>query len=339
MTRKSWTPGRVNLIGEWIDFNGGHVLPAALPLGVTVVLSARDDGVDHVCSVQFSGYQSALLDAPKSGGWADYVFGALQAARQEGWIEGGWSARLSSDIPPGAGVSSSAAVTVGVLRAAAGEAVDATRIAVLARKVENDFIGMPCGIMDQMAVAHAGPGEALGLNTRNLEFERLALPGRWQFIIIHSGVERQLAEGRYKQRRDSCLLAANKLGVEYLCDARAIDGLPDDILPLVRHVVSEECRTVSSMSALRKQDIETFGSLMSASHASLRDDFGVSTLEVDTLVADALRLGAKGARMTGAGFGGCIVALLEQDASPDWWPQLSKRHPRARFVARIAASP
>lgn len=331
----SWTPGRVNLIGEWIDFNGGWVLPAALPLGVTVTLAPSGQQTDTVRSAQFEGISHAALDQPARDHWADYVFGALQAARAQGWLEGGAEIQLDSDIPAGAGVSSSAAVTVGVLRAAAPDGIDPTRIATLARQVENRFVGVPCGIMDQMAVAHTGPGEALALDTRNLDFQRLAFPKSWRFAVLHSGVERQLADGRYGERREACLTAANALGLDHLCDAKDISSLPSPQRAIARHVVGENVRTRDAISALKTGDAIGFGVLMNQSHASLRDDFQVSTPEIDALVADAIELGAGGARITGAGFGGCIVVLLPESADETWTQALLARHPKAWRAAEI----
>lgn len=335
--RTSWTPGRVNLIGEWIDFNGGWVLPAALPLGVTVRLTPSDDGIDTVRSVQFEGLSSATLDQAASGHWADYVFGALQAARTRGWLTGGAEVSLDSDIPAGAGVSSSAAVTVGVLRATAPDGTDLTELATLARQVENHFVGVPCGIMDQMAVAHTGPGEALALNTRTLEFDRLAFPADWRFAVLHSGVDRKLADGRYGARREACESSARQLGLDYLCDGGDLSALPQDLLPVARHAVSENKRTQDAIDALKAGDGERFGTLMTQSHASLRDDFQVSTPRIDALIDDALGLGALGARLTGAGFGGCVVILLPPEADEAWTGRLLDRHPKAWSVAEVGA--
>ncbi|WP_300532003.1 galactokinase [Maricaulis sp.] len=334
----SWTPGRVNLIGEWIDFNGGHVLPAALPLGVTVTLRADHGETDTVTSAQFDGVSDAALDAPARGDWADYVFGALQAARRQGWLDSGATVCLDSDIPAGAGVSSSAAVTVGVLKAAAPPGTDPTRLATLAREVENQFVGVPCGIMDQMAVAHTGPGEALALDTRSLGFERLQFPPGWRFAVLHSGVDRKLADGRYSARRDACLAAANTLKVDYLCDAQDLTALPLELQPIARHVISENARTLDAITALKADDHTQFGALMEQSHASLRDDFRVSTPEIDALVANAIAEGAPGARLTGAGFGGCIVAFLPEGADETWTRDLLARHPKAWLVAAVGGA-
>lgn len=336
--RRSWTPGRVNLIGEWIDFNGGQVLPAALPLGVRVTLEPAPGKVDRVQSTQFPGRREAACDAVAEGGWADYVFGALQSARREGWLNGPAWVTLDSDIPAGAGVSSSAAVTIGVLRAAAPDHVDLTRIAQLGREVENAYIGVPCGIMDQMAVAHALPGEAIALDTRSLNFERLTLPKGWCFTILHSGVERELADGRYKARRDACLTAARLSGVDQLCHARSVDGLPDALVPITRHVIDEDRRVTAAITAWRAGQAAEFGALMTASHASLRDDFQVSTPAVDALVADLCSHGVHGARITGAGFGGCVVVLTTPETPVEWMEGVLRRHPAVRLVCRVDAA-
>lgn len=338
MTHTSWTPGRVNLIGEWIDFNGGWVLPAAIPLGVGISTSPIDGDQDEVRSAQFDGLCTANLNQSACGHWADYVLGGLQAARREGWLQGAASVTLDSSIPPGAGVSSSAAVVVGALKALAPDSVSASDIAQLAKRVENEYIGVPCGIMDQMAVAHSSPGEALALNTRDLQFRRLSIPANWNFVVLHSGVERQLADGRYKERRDACLEAAELLNQTYLCDANDLSSLPARLNGIARHAVDENKRTQSAISAMQSKDAKRFGDLMVQSHASLRDDFHVSHPDVDALVADAVSLGAEGARITGAGFGGCVVALVSGVDVENWSEALLKRHPKARLVCKLSAS-
>jgi len=334
---KSWTPGRVNLIGEWVDFNGGWVLPAALPLGVAIDVTQIGGTRDIVGSAQFEGLAEAELDARASGHWADYVFGALQYARRKGWLTGGARAELSSDIPAGAGVSSSAAVTLGVLRALAPADTDATDLAVLAREIENRFIGVPCGIMDQMAVAHTRPGEALALDTRTLSFHTIDLPSGWRFAVLHSGVQRELADGRYKTRRTACLEAADQLEQEWLCDASDLSALGPEHQAIARHVTSENRRAIEAIRALEAGEAEIFGRLMTASHISLRDDFDVSTPEIDRLVADFLAHGASGARITGAGFGGCIVVLKPAGVGQDWFQPVLDKHPAARLLCEIGS--
>lgn len=338
MTHTSWTPGRVNLIGEWIDFNGGWVLPAAIPLGVGINITLIDSEQDEVRSAQFDGVCAADLNQSACGHWGDYVRGGLQAARHEGWLHGAASVTLDSSIPPGAGVSSSAAVVVGVLKALAPDSVSASDIAQLAKRVENEFIGVPCGIMDQMAVAHSSPGEALALNTRDLQFRHLSISADWNFVVLHSGVERKLADGRYKERRDSCLEAAALLNQTYLCDATDLSSLPARLSGIARHVVDENKRTQAAISAMQSGDVKQFGDLMVQSHASLSDDFDVSHPDVDALVADAVSLGAEGARITGAGFGGCVVALVSGIDVENWRDALLQRHTKARLVCELSTS-
>jgi galactokinase len=325
-------PARVNLIGEWVDFNGGLVLPAALPIGVEIAVGEGGDQ-DEIASGHFDGAARFALDAPAAGHWSDYVRGALQHGRREGWISGGRRVFVSSDMPAGAGLSSSAAVIVATLLALRGPVSEAERVesAVQARAIENEYIGVPCGIMDQMAVALARPGQALALDTGDLSYRRLAIPEGWRFSVVHSGVDRALADGAYAERRAACQTACEALGVSQLCglDPERADSLPAELAPIARHVIREDARARRAAEHLAAAEFDAFGALMEESHASLRDDFRVSTPEVDALVADALVAGAAGARITGAGFGGCIVALTRAEEAEAWWAAVSRRHPRA----------
>jgi len=328
------TPGRVNLLGEWTDFSGGLVLPMALPLQVTVAASANGGDEDVIVSEQFEGDARFGTRAPAAGHWADYVRGALQLARSRGHAEGGYNIALASEVPHGSGLSTSAAVSVGTLRAVLAQATDLTEIAVMAREVENGFIGLPCGIMDQMAVAHASPGKVLALETGSLAYELIDLPGDWHISVIHSGVSRELADGRYAERRGEIMAAAEALGVDALCRAEpgAAKQLAPPLKARARHVVSEDIRTRAACEALKAGHREDFGRLMNEGHGSIRDDFEITVPEVDALVADAVTLGADGARQTGGGFGGCVVALLRAGTQEAWWTALSQRHPNARSV-------
>ena len=340
----SFTPGRVNLIGEHIDYNGGLVLPTALNIGVTVALGPNRGTRDRIASAQFDGFIEQSINAARDGSWADYAAGAAQKARSEGLLEGGADILVDSAIPHGAGVSSSAALMVGVLKAAAsasGRDADARTIALYAQAAERDYVGVPCGVMDQMAVAIAKPGEALALDTKSLDYELIPIRGDWRFAVIHTGIDRALNDGRYGARRRECERAAEALGLEHLCGAPAGTLAQSDVLPAplaqrARHAVSEHRRTVAAVAALKAGDKETFGRLMTESHASLRDDFEVSTPTVDQIVDFALAAGAPGARvygarMTGGGFGGCIVALTDD---PDgWFNRVKARAPAVRRIA------
>lgn len=335
--RTSHTPGRVNLLGEWIDFSGGLVLPMALPLQVTIAASPNGSEEDVVVSEAFEGEARFSVDAPKASHWADYVRGALQAARRKGWAKQGFNVALASEVPHGSGLSTSAAVCVGTLRAVragAASAPETTEFAVLAREVENVFIGVPCGIMDQMAVAHAQPGNVLALETGSLEFEQIELPKSWHISVIHSGVSRELADGRYAERRNECLAAADAMGIVELChgDLDAIRNLASPFDKRARHVISEDVRTRAARDGLKANDRNLFGELMIKGHNSIRDDFEIVPEEVDAIVSDAVQFGADGARQTGGGFGGCIVALMESGTEEVWWEKLSAKYPKATRV-------
>ena len=335
--RVTLTPGRVNLLGEWVDFSGGLVLPMALPLKVKVAASPNFSAKDVIISESFDGEARYALEAPADNHWSDYVRGALQMARKKGWASGGFNVAVTSDVPHGSGLSTSAAVCVGTLRAVRGAATatpETTDLAQMARAIENDYIGVPCGIMDQMAVAHADRGQVLMLETENLYFRLIDLPHDWHLAIVHSGISRELADGRYAERRAEVLAAAEAMGIELLChgDLIAARDLPAPLNARARHVISEDIRARAGQDALEDRDRNLFGELMIKSHASMRDDFEIVPDEVDALVSDAVRLGADGARQTGAGFGGCIVALMEDGKQDEWWAKLSAKHPYAKLV-------
>ena len=336
-----FSPGRVNLIGEHTDYNGGMVLPTALALGVAVELSPRPDDRVRVASDRFGGVAEARLGEPATGAWHDYVVGALTLARGEGLATGGADVALVSTLPDGAGLSSSAAVAVGVLRAAAeaaGMAADPVHVAMLAQRVENEHVGVPCGVMDQMAVALAAPGEALALDTLTLAHEAIALPAGHRFVVLHSGIRRRLDEGRYAERRAECEAAARALGADHLClltgaQLGEAERLPEPLSRRARHCATEHRRTVAAADALRAGAVARFGALMSASHASMRDDFEVSLPPIDALVAACLAGGALGARLTGGGFGGCVVALAGAGRTDEVVRHALSAHPGAYRVA------
>ena len=336
-----FSPGRVNLIGEHTDYNGGMVLPTALEKGVRVALSLRPDDRVRCVSDRFAAVAQTAMKEKPEGKWSDYVLGALQIAREAGLIGGGADVALGADLPDGAGLSSSAAVCVGVLRAAAAAArvpLDPVRAAKLAQRVENEVIGVPCGIMDQMAVALARPGEALALDTRDMTHRTIPLPDSHRFVVLHSGVRRALNEGRYAERRAECEAAATTLGVPHLCrigeaEAARAEALPDPLGRRARHCATEHERTAAAAGALLDGDMARFGALMTQSHASLRDDFAVSVPPIDALVETALAQGALGARLTGGGFGGCIVACVEAEAADAWSEVVLSAHPEAALVA------
>lgn len=330
-------PGRVNLIGEHTDYNGGAVLPAALNRRVQVTLAPNPADKVVIKSHRFDAKIERPLGDAKRGDWTDYAMGALWKASELGWLSGGVFLLIESDVPDGAGVSSSAALITAILRAAASISQTATTpvdIAKHARAVENEYIGMPCGIMDQMAVGLAAYGTALALDTSDLSFDVIDIPDNWAFAVIHSGVRRELADGRYKARFEECQEASLALGTQELCrldpsQIAAMSRLPDNLMKRTRHVVTEHNRTIEAIEAMKTKDFQTFGHLMNESHRSYSQDFEASTPVIDALVNDAVKLGAAGARLTGGGFGGCIVALLKTEELADWSKTLLARHPNA----------
>ncbi|MFF3439484.1 galactokinase [Streptosporangium sp. NPDC002721] len=315
-------PGRVNLIGEHTDYNDGFVLPFALPWGVTAAVSPREDGVIRLRSLQ-AGEPVTMETPDEAEGWARYVVGVFWALRQGGRRIGGADVVIDGDVPRGAGLSSSAALEVAVgtaLNELYGLGLTKMEIALAAQKAENDFVGMPCGIMDQAASALGEEGKALfmdcrSLGTRNIPFD-LASHGL-QLLIINTGVHHELADGQYARRRQDCENAAERLGVDALRDvtdlAGALAKLSGDERRRTQHVVTENHRVEAVIGLLRAGAVREIGPLLNASHLSLRDQFEVSCAELDVAVESAVRGGARGARMTGGGFGGSAIALVADE--------------------------
>ena len=333
-------PGRVNLIGEHTDYNGGMVLPTMLPVGVTVAMRPRTDNIVRIASEMFDQPFEGTLDDAKTGAWADYALGAVIFPRNAGLLRAGADVAIQSTMPAGGGLSSSASLIVAILKAArahSGTEMTDQDIALLARRVETEFIGVPVGIMDQMAVALAAPGQALALDTKSLSYELIDLPTTHHMAVIHSGQHRQLNDGRYAERKVECDAARNILNVDDIClltdDALAqAPTMPNMLNARVRHCVTEHRRTVAAAQALKSGDMDALGALMNESHRSMRDDFDMSLPEIDALVADVQRHGAIGARLTGGGFGGCIVACVPKPMLQDMLENVLSGRPQAYFV-------
>jgi len=299
-------PGRVNLIGDHTDYQDGFCLPIAIDREVRVSYRALDD--DRVV---------ATSDAPPATtpGFDATVAAATLVLADRGRPPVGIELALTSTIPVGAGLSSSAAVEVALCLALADVAdwpFEGRDLALAAQEVEHRATGVPCGVLDQMSSVFGVAGNALLLDCRRLEVDPAPLPADVDVLVLHSGVARNLASSAYAARRAACEAAAARLGVATLRDA-TLQQVADD--PIARHVVSENARVLAFAEALRRNDVDALGPLMLASHASLRDDFRVSTPEVDVLVELCMRHGAFGARITGGGFGGCVVALFERGAT------------------------
>ncbi len=341
-------PGRVNLIGEHTDYNGGMVLPAALSVGLRVEVMSRCDEKIHVLSSQFDEPAMRNINDEMSGHWSDPVVGALQEAKKVGLIDGSQTSAdvaIVSNIPPGAGLSSSAALIVAILKALATDRFKSrndVKIAQDARRVENEFMGVPCGIMDQMAVALATPGTAMALDTKHLEFDLVALPTSHELVVIHSGLTRKLTDGRYAARKVECDAAKAHFGTNDLCllGLEQVEQADLDETPKKRalHCVTENARVWTAIDALKAGDIAALGKAMNDSHVSMRDLFEMSLPEIDALVASAVELGAVGARLTGGGFGGCIVACIEKGTREDWLAALLEKHPSSRFIDAVGGA-
>jgi galactokinase len=316
-------PGRVNLIGEHTDYNQGFVLPVAINRRVTIAAAPAEGKRVRVYSADFDARDEWQVDAPRRTGrreWRDYVRGVAWVLLDAGHELRGADLAIAGDVPQGAGLSSSAALEVavaGALCAVSGQEVEPQQLAVLCQKAENQFVGVQCGIMDQLAAACAWAEHALLIDCRSLQVERVPLPDDVAIVVVDSKVQRALRDTAYNERRGECAAAARALGVASLRDAAVgdVDRLPQPLNRRARHVITENRRVLEAVAALRSDNLNRFGELIYESHASLRDDFEVSTPELDLLVELALRTeGVIGARLTGAGFGGCTVNLVEREA-------------------------
>jgi len=320
-------PGRVNLIGEHTDYNDGYVCPIATPQTTVVELAPRPGRTVRLWSANVEAkrrhVEFRIGDERRRRSWEDYAQGVTAAMRRRGLPFDGFDARFSSTVPLGAGLSSSASFEIALVRAliaAFDLALDAIAAARIGHEAETGLVGAPVGIMDQMAASLATAGAALFLDTRTLAFEHLPLPPDAELAVIDSGIAHHHAGGEYRVRRQECTAAAQRLGVAALRDATP-DQVEAAMLPApldrrARHVVTENARVLAARDAMKAADSVRLGSLMNESHDSMRDDFEVSLPEIDALVHIAQRdPRVFGARMTGGGFGGSIVALVNRGAA------------------------
>jgi galactokinase len=309
-------PGRVNLIGEHTDYNGGFVLPCAIDYRIATAVGLAPDGEGALFSADFA--EGRPLGERADGSWADYPRGVVWAMGQNEAEVMAFRAAFAGDVPLGSGLSSSAAIeaaTALALDALFGLDLSKKDLAILCQRAENDFVGVPTGIMDQYASLLCDSGSALLIDCRSLEAENVPLDleeAGFSLLVCDTRVERGLADTGYEDRRKTCENAARTLGVRELRDAEEEDlnRLEGDELKRARHIVRENTRVLEAVRALREEDFATFGRLMYDSHLSMRDDFEISTPELDAFVEAARETGALGARLTGAGFGGCAIALI-----------------------------
>lgn len=344
-------PGRVNLIGEHTDYTGGFVLPVAIDREIAVAGRARPDGTVRVCSLDYGDEVAfelgeAWLDEVRKDPlhpWADYVRGVFAVLRAAGLPVVGADMAVAGDVPQGAGLSSSAALEVATVmfaQAAGRFEVDPVEAARLARRAENEFVGVACGIMDQFVSRLARRGTALLIDTDSLRYEYVPLPPGAAIVVTDTRARRKLVGSEYNRRRQECEEAL-ALARRHVPGWRLVRDLPSEALagleaampPLhlrrLRHLVEENARVSGAVQALRAGDLARLGELMNASHESLRDLFEVSSPELDAAVDIARRVpGVYGARMTGAGFGGCTVALARPEAVPALVAALEEEYPR-----------
>lgn len=332
-------PGRVNLIGEHTDYNDGFVMPMAIDREVRVALRRRRDRIVRLASLDFDTMVSFEVDRPRARrGWEAYAHGVAWALRQDGFELRGLDAVVTGDVPRGAGLSSSAALELAVARAlqVAGRFEwEPERIARACQRAENEWVGVASGIMDQLIGACGKRGHALRIDCRDLSQEAVPLPQGTSVVVLDTGTRRGLVDSAYNQRRDQCRMAARTLGVAALrdVDEAALQESRARLDPVVwrraRHVVGENARTLQAAEAMRRGDAVELGRLLDASHASLRDDYEVSSAALDAITAAAREHeGCYGARMTGAGFGGCGVALVERSALDGFLSAVAERYLR-----------
>jgi galactokinase len=309
-------PGRVNLLGEHTDYNDGFVLPTAIPQQTTVYLGRSPDDRHHFYSAELEEWADIRPTESVPSGFARYIHGCIQVLEQAGHTIPPLNLFVTSAVPMGSGLSSSAALEVATLRGLRSLLhldLDDVQIAQLGQQAEIEYAGVNCGILDQMASSLADTKHMLFLDTRTLDRKILPFPTGTEIVVIDSGVARSLASSGYNQRRAECEAAAHQLGVKALrdvSDPHQADALPEPIRKRARHVITENNRVLQVLAGV---EAEVFGELMNASHASLRDDYEVSVPALDYLVESLQTTpGVLGARLTGAGFGGASVALVRQ---------------------------
>ncbi|MFJ8933321.1 galactokinase [Streptomyces sp. NPDC102364] len=350
-------PGRVNLIGEYTDFNEGFVMPLALPHTAVAAVARREDGVLRLHSadidapvVELRVDDLAPLSKYGQGGWAAYPAGVVWALREAGHTLTGADIHLASTVPTGAGLSSSAAlevVTAYAMNDLYELGLTGAELAVLAQRAENAFVGVPCGVMDQMASSCATEGHALHLDCRDLSIRQvpfdLAAHGL-QLLVVDTRVKHELGDGAYAERRAGCEEGARVLGVSHLRDVPYAElgksvaelelaGVDEKVVRYVRHIVTDDHRVERVIELLDSGDVRAIGPILVQGHVSLRDDLRISCPELDLVVGTAMTSGAIGARMTGGGFGGSAIVLVESDEADTVTKSITDAFAEAGFTA------
>ncbi len=329
---KFLAPARINLIGEHIDYNGGHVLPACVSLYLTLYVSKRNDKTIRLYSTSFDKTEEFNIKSfikSNNSSWTDYIKGAISILQKHGYnIESGFDLLYDSTIPVGSSLSSSAAlldVTLYMLSSVLGFNIDKKNIALYAKEVENNYLGLSCGIMDQAIIALGKKNTAMMLDCAHFEYKYINLDLKnYRFVILNTNRERKLTESKYNERVLECNkgldIIKTKYNVNNLCELTPF--FLDDIKELindeliykrVKHVISEESRVSRFAKSLSEGDIISLGEILNESHESLKKDYEVSGFYLDTICEEARKAHAVGARMTGAGFSGCAIALIDKD--------------------------
>lgn len=340
-------PGRVNLIGEHTDYNDGFVMPAAIGLSTYVAAGPRTDRILRLYSTHFNDSVDLNLDelaGPPRRHWSDYVRGVAAVLQSLGYDLKGANLVIDSEVPLGAGLSSSAAIEVSAalaITSIAEETVPRVELPHVCQRAENEYSGARCGIMDQFIAVFGRANHALMLDCRSLQYEIEPVPENVRLVICNTMVRHELSGGEYNERRAACETAARRISLDKpsvralrdvtMNDLRAYrDILGEVVYRRCRHVVNENQRVLDAAHALRRGDLAGFGELMYASHASLRDDYEVSCDELNVMVDIASRLkGVYGARMTGGGFGGCTINLVAAEAVSEFEPQIVSQYKEA----------
>lgn len=342
-------PGRVNLIGEHTDYNDGFVMPAALDFSTTVSISPRNDDKLTLFSHNFDEQVEHSLNSlpPPRGHWSDYPLGVAFVLQQDGYNLRGADLTIKGDVPLGAGLSSSASIEVATalaLDANSNLGLERAALARVCQRAENEYVGARVGIMDQFASLFGKAGHALMLDCRSLEFELLPVPEGVRLVICNTMVKHEIASSGYNERRAQCEAGAEILSsflphVKALRDVSVTElkqfasKLPAVVFRRCRHIVTENVRVLAAAEALKRNDLGAFGELMAKSHQSLRDDFEVSCRELDLMVEISRAVdGVFGSRMTGGGFGGCMVSLVAAESVEEFKDTVTSEYETATGI-------
>ncbi len=344
-------PGRVNLIGEHTDYNDGFVLPMAIDREMFIAARRRDDQLVRMVALDFDSQRSEFsLDVPiecdDANRWSNYVRGVAWALRRRGIVLPGLDLAIQGNVPVGSGLSSSAALEVcaaTTFQTFAQFEMSKINLARMCQQAENEFVGVQSGIMDQFISTLAHAGHALLIDCRDLSYENAPLPRGATIVVCDTMKRRGLVDSEYNTRRAECEQAARQLGVKALRDAslerlaQFENKMPRNVVRRARHIITENARVLQAVAAARQNDLVAFGKLMNESHASLKNDYAVSCAELDTMVEIArAQRGCLGARLTGAGFGGCTVNLVYADAVDAFVAGVAREyHARVRIAPQI----